>query len=125
MRAVIVCTIAVMLMSTAAHAQRVCGKHGDIVARLDRGYQERRTHLGVSSDGRLIELLSPVDPDAHVPPHGLGLVFVVEDVNAWHDRLQRFAVKITMGLEDRPWGHRSFGLEDPDGVPVTIAEIVH
>lgn len=77
-----------------------------------------------ASNGRMLELLSVKDPDGYQPPHGVGFVFVVDDVNAWHDRLQSRGVKIAMGIDDRPWGHRSFGLEDPDGITITIAQIL-
>ncbi len=88
---------------------------------------EADDHDGVlveASDGRLVELLAPHDASDHRPPSGVGLVLIVDDVDAWHDRIQGLAVKITMGIDDRPWGHRSFGLEDPDGVPVTVAQIL-
>lgn len=85
-------------------------------------------HDGVlveASDGRLIELLSSHDTSAYTPPSGMELIFIVDDVDAWHGRIQTTPAKIASGLEDRSWGHRSFGLEDPDGVPITIAEILH
>ncbi len=85
-------------------------------------------HDGVlveASDGRMVELLCDRDQSGFEPPRGLGLVFVVDDVNAWHDRLQGAGAKITMGIDDRAWGHRSFGLADPDGVPVTISQVLH
>jgi tRNA-dihydrouridine synthase len=62
--------------------------------------------------------------DGYQAPHGVGLVFVVDDVDSWHGRIETGSVKILMGLDDRPWGHRSFGLEDPDGVLITIAQII-
>jgi catechol 2,3-dioxygenase-like lactoylglutathione lyase family enzyme len=85
------------------------------------------THDGVlveASDGRLVELLAAHDADGYQAPHGVGLVFVVDDVDSWHGRIETGSVKILMGLDDRPWGHRSFGLEDPDGVLITIAQII-
>ena len=84
-------------------------------------------HEGVlveASDGRLIELQSPFDRSDYQSPHGIGLVFVVDDVDSWHDRMQALAAKISIGIDNRPWGHRSFGLEDPDGVSITIAQII-
>ena len=85
---------------------------------------EHQSVLVEASDGRLVELHQPNDPKAYKPPSGFGMVFIVDDVDAWHSRMHGQSAKISMGLDDRPWGHRSFGLEDPDEVPVTIAQII-
>ena len=39
----------------------------------------------------------------------------VNDVDAWHDQLVQSGVTIARALENAPWGHRSFGIDDPDG----------
>ena len=31
------------------------------------------------------------------------------------DQLSERGVIVACGLEDAPWGHRSFGIDDPDG----------
>lgn len=38
--------------------QNVCGKRDDIVTRLENGYQEFNTAMGMSSNGRLVELFT-------------------------------------------------------------------
>ena len=84
-------------------------------------------HQGVlleASDGRLVELVTANDAKGFRPPQGIGLVFIVDDVDAWHDRVQGLGAKISMGIDDRAWGHRSFALEDPDGVSVTVSQII-
>ena len=86
--------------------------------------EDHRAVLVEAGEGRLVELRSSDDTPAYQPPHGVGFVFIVDDVDAWHDRLQSQSVKIAMGIDDREWAHRSFGLEDPDGVTVTIAQIL-
>jgi uncharacterized glyoxalase superfamily protein PhnB len=48
-------------------------------------------------------------------PVNVVLSIEVEDVNHWHTQLVQAGVEIARGLEDAPWGHRSFGVDDPDG----------
>ena len=42
--------------ATPAFAQMVCGNHTDIEKRLQTGYQEVRTGVGLAGNGGLIEL---------------------------------------------------------------------
>jgi len=51
-------------------------------------------------------------------PVNVVLSIEVEDADAWHDELIRHGVAIVRGLEDAPWGHRSFGIDDPDGLRI-------
>jgi hypothetical protein len=47
----------VALMATpASSAENVCGKRDDIVSRLENGYQEFNSALGMSTNGGLVEL---------------------------------------------------------------------
>ena len=50
-----------------------------------------------------------------VKPVNVVLSVKVSAVDEWHDELLTRGVKIARGLEDAPWGHRSFGIDDPDG----------
>lgn len=50
-----------------------------------------------------------------VKPVNVVLSIEVDAVDAWHDELIQRGVPIARGLEDAPWGHRSFGIDDPDG----------
>ena len=52
---------------------------------------------------------------------GAELLFLVEDVDAEADRLRSAGVRILSGPLDRPWGHRTVHLEDPDGHVVELA----
>ena len=47
---------------------------------------------------------------------GLLVVFVVDDVDAEYERLQREGVPITTPIETEPWGERFFQVTDPNGV---------
>jgi uncharacterized glyoxalase superfamily protein PhnB len=53
-----------------------------------------------------------------VKPENVVLSIEVEDVDKWHDQLVEAGVTIARGLENTPWGHRSFGVDDPDGLRV-------
>jgi catechol 2,3-dioxygenase-like lactoylglutathione lyase family enzyme len=74
------------------------------------------------ADGRIIELLASQTAPP-VPPAGVELVVVVDDVDAWHSRTESLGLKIADGLTDQAWG-RSFEMRDPDGVPVRVAQVV-
>jgi lactoylglutathione lyase len=54
-------------------------------------------------------------PDAEV-------LFLVDDVDAEADRLRDAGVRVLSGPVDRPWGHRTLHLEDPDGHVVELAQ---
>ena len=57
-----------------------------------------------------------------VKPVNVVLSIEVEDVDGWHDQLLAAGVEIARGLEDAPWEHRSFGIDDPDGFRVWFYE---
>lgn len=50
-----------------------------------------------------------------VKPVNVALSIQVEDADTFHDELIKRGVSIARGLEDASWGHRSFGIDDPDG----------
>ena len=54
--AAVVLTLFLSIAATPAFAQMVCGNHADIEKRLQSGYQEVRTGVGVAGNGGLIEL---------------------------------------------------------------------
>lgn len=51
---------------------------------------------------------------------GLLLSFEVEDVDKEYQRLVEAGVQIFQGLQDKPWGERSFVIDDPNGVHLYI-----
>jgi catechol 2,3-dioxygenase-like lactoylglutathione lyase family enzyme len=55
---------------------------------------------------------------------GLLVAFVVDDVDAEHDRLVSEGVAITTPLETEPWGERYFQVTDPCGVVVQFVQWV-
>jgi lactoylglutathione lyase len=50
------------------------------------------------------------------------VVFLVEDVDAEAERLRRAGAPILSGPADRPWGHRTLHVLDPDGQVVEFAQ---
>ena len=50
-----------------------------------------------------------------VKPVNIALSIQVENADTLHDELINRGIPIARGLEDAPWGHRGFGIEDPDG----------
>lgn len=61
----------------------------------------------------VIDLDNNAVPD--VKPVNVALSIQVEDADTLHDELTEWGIAIARGLEDAPWGHRSFGIDDPDG----------
>lgn len=65
----------------------------------------------------------------YVPEHANNFMMhlLVEDVEAWHQRVQASGVVERFGVrldppEDRPWGMRDFPLTDPTGVLWRVAQ---
>lgn len=50
------------------------------------------------------------------------VVFVVDDVDAEARRLEALGATILSGPADRPWGHRTLHIADPDGFVVELAQ---
>ncbi|MDR3588315.1 MAG: VOC family protein [Negativicutes bacterium] len=51
---------------------------------------------------------------------GLILSYEVDDVDAEYDRLKDAGLEIYQNLQDKPWGERSFVINDPNGVHLYI-----
>lgn len=55
---------------------------------------------------------------------GMILSFEVENVDAEYARLKRQGLRIQQELQDKPWGERSFVVDDPAGVHLYIYSLV-
>ena len=53
-------------------------------------------------------------------PVNVVLSLQVENVDAWHAQVLEAGAEIARGLENMPWGHRSFGVDDPGGFRIWI-----
>lgn len=51
---------------------------------------------------------------------GVILSFEVEDADAEYARLKAAGLSIAQALEDKPWGERSFAVNDPNGLHIYI-----
>jgi lactoylglutathione lyase len=86
------------------------------------GYVEfatQGTRFGLYDRNRLRELTGQ-GTEAPERPGG-EVVFLVEDVDAEAERLRAAGVTVLKGPVDRPWGHRTLHLLDPDGFVVELA----
>jgi lactoylglutathione lyase len=87
------------------------------------GYVELATQgarFGLYDRNRLDELTGQ---DREPPDRPGGeVVFLVEDVDAEAERLRTAGVVILKGPVDRPWGHRTLHVADPDGFVVELAQ---
>ncbi|HEV3473847.1 MAG TPA: VOC family protein, partial [Actinomycetota bacterium] len=88
----------------------------------EHGYAEfatQGTKFALFERQRLPDLIGrhtrPGGPDAEV-------AFLVDDVDAWAGRLRDAEVTILTGPVDRPWGHRTLHVADPDGHVVELAQ---
>jgi catechol 2,3-dioxygenase-like lactoylglutathione lyase family enzyme len=77
--------------------------------------------------GGIIEILEgPGDPHApheSGPPQGGWIAIEVDNVDHAYEQANARGLPIDEGLEDKPWGHRSFAVRDPDGLLVVLFRI--
>ncbi len=88
---------------------------GEGYAEFDTG----PTRFGMFERSKLPELIGRDAPEGGVQGE---IVFLVEDVDAEGQRLRSAGVEILTGPVDRPWGHRTLHLADPDGHVVELAQ---
>jgi lactoylglutathione lyase len=88
----------------------------------DRGYAEfvtEGTRFGLFERANLPALIGRV---ARAGGPGGEVAFLVEDVDAEAARLRAAGAQILTGPTNRPWGHRTLHLPDPDGFVVEFAQ---
>jgi uncharacterized glyoxalase superfamily protein PhnB len=73
-----------------------------------------------ATGGGVIEVMEDSPQHPAEAPRGVSVSIQVADVDALHDRLTDAGVTPTDPLADRPWGHRSFAIRDPSGLPLTF-----
>ena len=89
---------------------------------VDRGYAEfvtEGTKIGLFSRVGLAELLG--EEGASREPGG-EVLFLVDDAEEEARRLREAGVPVLSGPADRPWGHRTVHVLDPDGHVVELAQ---
>ncbi len=57
-RSMLMAVVAILVPfgATPASAQELCGDHGKMIGYLDRDYKERRSGLGLTANGAVVEL---------------------------------------------------------------------
>jgi lactoylglutathione lyase len=88
----------------------------------ESGYAEfstGATKFGLMERSRLPDLIGR---EAPAGPPGGEVLFLVEDVDAEADRLRAAGARILTGPTDRPWGHRTLHLADPEGHVIELAQ---
>ncbi|MGD1992944.1 MAG: VOC family protein [Anaerolineae bacterium] len=93
-----------------------------IVHSWDRGPDQRGTVFQAASG--LIEVLALAADRDYVPPQGVEIAFEVEDVDAWYQRVQQKGLPIQGELANKPWGHRTFSVTDPDNIKVIVFSVI-
>jgi predicted enzyme related to lactoylglutathione lyase len=68
-----------------------------------------------------LETFKPDSMRGH-PADGLLVVFVVDEIDAEYERLQRAGVEITTPIQTEPWGERFFQVTDPNGVVIQLVQ---
>lgn len=89
------------------------GNRGAVLA--PGGRVENATVEILDMPGRVTPAGAPVQVD---------LSLHVKDVDGWHDELVARGVAIARGLENTAWGHRSFGVDDPEGLRVWFVQVL-
>ncbi|MDY7078363.1 MAG: VOC family protein [Chloroflexota bacterium] len=93
-----------------------------IVGSWDRGPAERGALFQAASG--IIEVLALAPGEEYTPLQGGELAYEVDDVDEWYRRVQEKGLSIRKELTDRPWGHRTFSVTDPDGIKVILYSII-
>jgi uncharacterized glyoxalase superfamily protein PhnB len=93
-----------------------------VIEEWDDGPANRGAICAITGGGTLevLTLDDVAQPD--LKPHNLQVVIQVDDVQVWHDHLAGKGVPITRGIEEQEWGHRSFGVDDPEGLRVWFVQ---
>ena len=76
--------------------------------------------------GAVVELVNPPDGQSYdgPTPANARLLFEIESADAEFARLSHYPVQVVEQPTNRTWGHRSFRLRDPDGILVTLYELI-
>jgi len=86
----------------------------------DRSTDDRGTLFAAASGIIEVVLRSDTRPSAHRwddrPPQGAFMVIEVPDVDQAYQRATERRLSIRQPLTTQPWGHRSFCLQEPNGL---------
>ena len=94
-----------------------------VVGSWDQGSAQRGTMFQAASG--IIEVLARAPERECVSLQGGELAYEVDDVDKAYRRVQEKGLPIQGELADKPWGHRSFSVTDPDGIKVILYSIIN
>ena len=97
--------------------------------RLDQFYDDPINFAILSRDGNRIFLSQAVDKSKIVPHHAivhnlLNIYFWTDDALSLSREFQSKGLEMDYGPEDRSYGVKEFGIQDPDGYDIAFAEII-
>lgn len=73
----------------------------------------------------VVEIYGAAEGETYDGPHPVAINLalrlpMVADVDGFHTQLVEAGVPVASPPVNRPWGHRSFIVHDPDGIPIHI-----
>ena len=72
----------------------------------------------------IIELVADSPHHPAVPPQGVAVAIETDDVDGLYGRLRAAGAEVTLALDDRAWGHRSFEIRDPGGLRLVFFSVI-
>ncbi len=89
----------------------------------------RQTDKGAllsAGHGAVVELVNPPDGQRYDSPAPVNarLLLEVDSADDEFARLSTYPITVVEPPTDRTWGHRSFRVRDPDGVLITLYQLV-
>lgn len=73
-----------------------------------------------ASDGGVIEVFEDTPHHPFEPPNGVKVAVEIGDADSFYERVLSAGVEIVDPVADRPWGHRTFEIRDPSGLPLVF-----
>lgn len=77
-----------------------------------------------AGDRGVIEVIEGSPGHPAEPPRGVRVVVEVSDVDRLHQRVREAGVEIVEPPTDRPWGHRTFEIRDPNGLLIVLFAVL-
>jgi uncharacterized glyoxalase superfamily protein PhnB len=72
----------------------------------------------------IIELIADSPHHPAAPPQGVAVAIETDDVDGLYGRLRAAGADVTLALDDRAWGHRSFEIRDPAGMRLVFFSVI-
>lgn len=72
----------------------------------------------------MIELLGIPPEDPYVKPQGVDMLIQVDSADRWFEIARERSLPVAQETTTFPWGHRIVRLMDPDGIVVSLFEVI-